>query len=243
MPTIRRSSRFQCVNQAPGYGLRQPATAYILWTMKNSLVKHLIVLWLIPGIFLFMGLSCEALSAEACPPVLAGFMPKNAVKVTGQYTPAGMISMGGASADLPFTNPCSNQTTKYPGRITFDVQHYTGDGVTMLKMQVDAVEQQALSSKKAEFDKRVPKPGSNPKLLSVSPVKTEKVSGGTIIYYEYVTDCSEEVKRSKPTAQLFGVAHTDSTRITLNVEGFISAEAAKAAAIEVLNNFAKAKFN
>jgi hypothetical protein len=121
------------------------------------------------------------------------------------------------------------------------VQHYTGDGVAMLKMQVDAVEQQALASERARFEKLVPKPG-NPKLLSVSPIKTEKLSHGTIMYFDYWTDCSEEVKRSKPKAHLFGMAHTDSTRITLAVEGFISAEAAKAAALEVLNNFARAKF-
>jgi len=209
--------------------------------MKNPLMKHSIVLSLIPGMFLFLGLFSDALSAETCPPVLAGLMPKDAVKITGSYMPSGMISLGSAAADLPFSNPCSNQTTKYPGRITLEVQHYTLDGVAMFKMQVDAIEQQTLASKKAAFEKRVPKPGS-PKLLSVSPVKTEKIKDGTIMYFEYVTDCSEEVKRSKPSAQLFGMAHTDSTSITLNVEGSISAEVAKAAALEVLKNFAKAKF-
>ena len=72
-------------------------------------MRHTLVLWLIPGMFLFTGLFSEAPGAEACPPVLAGLMPKDAVKVTGSYRPSGMISMGSASADLPFSNPCSNQ--------------------------------------------------------------------------------------------------------------------------------------
>ena len=204
-------------------------------------MRHAIVLSLIPGMFLFVCLFSAAMSAEPCPPVLAGLMPKDAVKVTGQYTPSGMIGMGSAAADLPFSNPCSNQTTRSPGLITLDVQHYRGDGVAMLKIQVDAVEQQELASERARFEKLVPKPGS-PKLLSVSPIRTEKAGYGTIMYFGYWTDCSEEVKRSKPKAHLFGVAHTDSTRITLSVEGFISAEAAKAAALEVLINFARTKF-
>ena len=122
----------------PIFYVRLFAAASILESMKNPLMRHSIVLSLIPGMFLFLGLFSDALSAETCPPVLAGLMPKDAVKVTGSYMPSGMISMGSAAADLPFSNPCSNQTTKYPGRITLEVQHYTGDGVAMFKMQVDA---------------------------------------------------------------------------------------------------------
>jgi hypothetical protein len=190
------------------------------------------------------GFVLPAWSAETCSPVLAGMMPKGAVHVSGKYTPSGMISMGSAGADLPFENICANQTTKYPGRVTFDVQHYTGDGVEMLKMQVGMVEEQALQDEKKAFEKSYQKmkKSPSPSLDSVSPVKEEKVKGGTIIYYDYYTDCSEGEKRSKPTVKLFGVAHTESTRLTLNVNGSMSKEAARAAAVEVMENFSKAKF-
>ncbi len=45
-----------------------------------------------------------------------------------------------------------------------------------------------------------------------------------------------------PSVRLLGVAHADSTRITIQIDGFMSAEAAKAAALEVMANFGKADF-
>jgi hypothetical protein len=210
----------------------------------TNIIKQLILVFLVASICIpFSGPLSKGMAAESCPQILAGLMPKNAVKVTGQYMPSDMISMGSASADLPFTNICSNQTTKYPGHLTLEVQHYKGDAVQMLRMQVDSVEQQTLQGKKSEFEKILKGiRGPNSKALSVSDLKTEKVSGGTIIYFDYYIDCSEGEKRSKPSTRLTGVAHTDSTRITLNIDGFISAEAARAAAVEVLTNFSKARF-
>lgn len=207
----------------------------------TNLIKQLILAFLFVSILI--PLSTRAMAAESCPPVLAGLMPKGAVKVSGQYMPSEMISMGSASAYLPFTNICSNQTTKYPGHLTLEVQHYAGDAVQMLRMQVDSVEQQTLQGKKTEFEQTIKGLQSpNSKALSVSGLKTEKIRGGTIIYFDYYIDCSEGEKRSKPSVELTGVAHTDSTRITLNIDGYISAEAARAAAVEVLTNFSKARF-
>jgi hypothetical protein len=210
----------------------------------TNLVKLFILVLLFVSIGIpLSGPFSQSTAAENCPAVLAGLMPKGAVKVTGQYMPTEMISMGSAGADLPFANICSNQTTRYPGHITLEVQHYTGDAVQMLRMQVDSVEQQTLQGKKAEFEKILKNVrGANSKAVSVSELKTEKAGGGTIIYFDYYMDCSEGEKRSKPSARLAGVAHTVSSRITVNVDGFISAEAARAAAVEVLTNFGKARF-
>jgi hypothetical protein len=57
------------------------------------------------------------------------------------------------------------------------------------------------------------------------------------------TDCSEGANRSQPSVRLKGVAHTDSTAITIKINGFMSAEAAKTAAQEVVAKLAKADFS
>ena len=98
----------------PIFYVRLFAAAFILESMKNPLMKHSIVLSLIPGMFLFLGLFSDALSAQTCPPVLAGLMPKDAVKVTGSYMPSGMISMGSAAADLPFRTPAATRRPRTP---------------------------------------------------------------------------------------------------------------------------------
>lgn len=87
------------------------------------------------------------------------------------------------------------------------------------------------------------KAANNPKLDSLSAVKTDTVSTGSISYYGYETDCSEGEKRSKPTVYLHGVAHNADTAIYIEVSSNIGIDAAKAAATEVLNNFAKGDFN
>ncbi len=176
-----------------------------------------------------------------CPPGLARLMPKSAANVTGQYNSAGMIGMGFAAGDLPFENICANQTTKFPGKVTFDIKHYEGDGVQLFKMQIDSEEQQRVLNKRQEFEKASAKlKAGQSRVDSVIPLKTETVPGGTIMYYGYWTDCSEGAKRSKPTAQLLGVAHNGDTAINIEISGFISVDAAKAAATEIIANFTKA---
>jgi len=180
---------------------------------------------------------------QQCPPVLASLMPKDAVKVTGQYNSAGMIGLGFATADLPFEHICVNQTTKYPGRITFDVKHYSGEGIQIFKMQISPEEQQRIMNKKKEFESKYRAIlNEDRKGETINPVKMESVSGGIILYFDYTTDCSEGTKRSKPSVHLLGVAHNDNTAINLEINGDISIEKAKAAAVEVLSNFRKADF-
>lgn len=177
-----------------------------------------------------------------CPPLIAALMPKSAVKVTCQYNAAGFIGLGAAAADLPFSHPCI-QTTTYPGRITFDLKHYSGEGLELFRMQIDAEEQQRLDNRKQELDKehdKMQRSMKDPGLLR--PVRTEPVPGGTLLYFEYFSDCSEGVKRVKPYVKLLGVGHKDGTAINIEIEGFISSAAAKAAAAEVLANFARADF-
>lgn len=211
---------------------------------RKSLIHHgLTFLIFIP----LVGLSTLALaqSGPDCPAVLSSLMPGNAVKVTCQYNAAGIIGMGFATANLPFKNICANQVTQTPGKITYDLKHYAGEGLEIFKMQIGPEEQQRKQNKLDEFEKRYKKlkAGNNPKLVSLSPLKTETVTGGSISYFGYETDCSEGEKRSIPTAYLHAVGHNDSTAINLEVSGNISVDAAKAAATEVLNNFTKANFS
>jgi hypothetical protein len=177
------------------------------------------------------------------PPIIATLMPANAVHASGQYNSAGIAGMGFGAADLPFQNICANQVTKFPGKIVFDIKHYSGDGLEIFKLQIDGEEQQRVAAKKAEFEKKRSKiKVKSSGIDSVSPLKTESVTGGSIMYFDYYTDCSEGVKRSKPTVFLHGVGHNSSTAINIEVSGSMSAEAAKAAATEVLAKFARTDF-
>jgi hypothetical protein len=78
----------------------------------------------------------SAQSGPECPAVVTSLMPGNAVKVTGQYTKAGIIGIGFAAGWLPFKNICANQTTPYPGKISFDIKHFSGEGLQMFTMQI-----------------------------------------------------------------------------------------------------------
>jgi hypothetical protein len=142
--------------------------------MSYQLKNFVLVFSFVSCAILLSGFLFPGRCAETCSPVLASLMPKGAVKITGRYMSSGMIGMGSAAAWLPFEHPCSNQTTKYPGHFMMDVQHYTGDGVNLLKMQVDSVEQQTLQNEKAENDKIQKKVrGSNSTLETINPVKAE----------------------------------------------------------------------
>jgi hypothetical protein len=189
-------------------------------------------------LFPYWIISVGAAEAQQCPPLLAALMPKNAVKVTCQYNSSGIIGLGFAAGDLPFEHPCVNQTTKFPGRITFDVKHYSGDGVAIFKMQIGPEEQQRINNKKSEFEKKLKKNSG----AGGASMKTESFAGGTIIYTEQFIDCSEGVKRYKPLVNLLAVAHTESTAINIEINGFISAEIAKSAAMEMITNFKKTNF-
>ena len=189
-------------------------------------------------LFSYFIISVVEAGAQQCPPLLAALMPKNAAKVSCQYNSSGFIGLGFAAGDLPFEHPCVNQTTKFPGRITFDIKHYSGDGIALFKMQIGQEEQQRIINKKAEFEKKLKKNSGS----GGSAVKTESLAGGTLIYSEQFIDCSEGFKRSKPLVNLFAAAHTESTAINMEINGFISAAAAKAAAMEVISNFKKTNF-
>lgn len=184
----------------------------------------------------------SAQSASQCHPLLASLMPKDAVRVTGTYFGLEPVGMGSAAADLPFDNPCTKAVTPNPGKLTFEVKHYK-DG-KLFQSQIGAVEDQTLQNARREFEKKLAdlkkaKPGP----VAVSPLRTEKVPGGTLLFFDYEVDCSEGVKRSHPVVRLIGVAHTGNSAITVHVEGFVSAAAAKAAASTVMANFMKADFS
>jgi hypothetical protein len=134
-------------------------------------------------------------------------------------------------------DPCT-RSSKLPGRITFDVKHYSGDGLKLFKMQIGAEEEQRFEDARADFVKKhdgIHAPSG--RILAVSAVKTESVTGGRLVYFDYTTDCSES---AYPTVTLLGVGHTESTAINIEIRGTISAEVARVAASEVLAKFAKA---
>ncbi|MRR58352.1 MAG: hypothetical protein EG824_09095 [Deltaproteobacteria bacterium] len=211
---------------------------------KRSLV-YVYLTFLTSILLLCISTTALAQNRPDCPAELSSLMPGNAVKVTCQYNAAGIVGMGFAAANLPFKNICANQVTPNPGKISYDLKHYSGEAIQMFKMQIGPEERQRTQSKLAEFEKKFKKlkTANNPQLVSLSPLKTEKVIGGSISHFGYETDCSEGEKRSKPTVYLHAVGHNDSTAINIEVSGNISVDAAKAAATEVLRNFAKTNFS
>lgn len=213
--------------------------------MRIRSLAHVYLTFLTCIPLLCISTTARAQNGPDCPAVLSSLMPGNAVKVTCQYNAAGIVGMGFATANLPFKNICANQVTPNPSKISYDLKHYSGEAIQMFKMQIGPEEQQRSKSKLAEFEKKYKKMKSanNPQLVSLSPLKTEKVSGGSISYFGYETDCSEGEKRSKPTVYLHAVGHNDNTAINMEVTGNISVDAAKAAATEVLRNFAKTNFS
>lgn len=182
--------------------------------------------------------------APPCPAVIAALVPKGAVRATGRYQGQGIMALGGGTADLPFQYPCL--TEKYPAKWRVEIQHYEGEGIQLLQMQVAGYEQQVIQNEKDEIERlrakaRAPAQGN--------PVRVEKVAGGTVVLSTQTRKCpwggvaDNRVEPAPiPVVRLVGVAHTTSTRITLKIEGDMSAEAALAAAKETFENLARYKF-
>lgn len=182
--------------------------------------------------------------APPCPPVIAALAPKGAVRTTGSYQGQGPMALGGGTADLPFPHPCL--TEKFPAKWSLELQHYSGEGVQLLQMQVAGFEQQVIENEKGEVERRRGKAG-NP--AQGDSVRVEQVAGGTVILSTRTRRCpwggvADHRKEPPPipVVRLVGVAHTDSTRITVKIEGDMSAEAALAAARETFENLARYRF-
>lgn len=177
----------------------------------------------------FLGVSWSLVSGQGnCPPGLARLMPSNAAEVTGQLNVAGDIALGSVAGRLPFDNPC-NKSTKYPGHISIEVKRYAGQATRIFNMQIDAEESQRVVNAQQELARKARKAGA---------VSTDRTGAGTLVYYEVSSAC-EEFGGKKYSAELVGVAHNAGTGIHITIDGFISLEVAKAAANEVLRNFAK----
>ncbi|MCX7830809.1 MAG: hypothetical protein N2445_07105 [Acidobacteria bacterium] len=194
-------------------------------------------------IFFFSGIAVFLFAQSAnCPSAISSLMPKNSVNVNCGYNSAGIVGLGSASAALPFSNPCANQATKTPGKITLSLKHYAGEGVKLFEMQIDSEEEQRFSNEESNFREKWNKIKIGGSVLSKSDLKIEELKGGKIVAFEWVVDCSEYKKQSKPKAYLYGVAHNASTAIDFNIEGEIDLATAKEAADEIISNFQKADF-
>lgn len=182
--------------------------------------------------------------APPCPAVIAALVPKGAARVTGMYQGQGIMALGGGTADLPFPYPCL--TEKFPAKWSVELQHYEGEGIQLLQMQVAGYEQQVIQNEKDEIERRWRKARGT---AQGNPIRVEQVAGGTVILSTQTRRCpwggvaDNRVEPPPiPIVRLVGVAHTDSTRITLKIEGDMSAEAALAAAKETFENLARYKF-
>lgn len=203
--------------------------------------------WLVAGWAVLWAVGGSARPAPApgqpvaCPPVIRALAPKAAVHVQGMYQGQSPMAMGGGTADLPFQHPCLVE--KFPAKWSVEVQHYEGEAVQLLQMQVDGYEQQVIQNEVGEV-KRKQRGGT-----SGNPPRVERVGGGTVVISTQSRACPwggvEDNRKQPPpipVVRLVGVAHTGSTRITLRIQGDMTAEAALAAAQETFENLAKLTF-
>lgn len=177
--------------------------------------------------------------APPCPPVIAALAPRGAVHASGSFQGQSLMALGGGTADLPFQHPCL--TEKYPAKWSVEIQHYMGEGVQLLQMQVAGYEQQVIENEQGEVGRRRDRVGT--------PARVARVAGGTVVLSTQTRRCpwggvadARKEPPPIPVIRLVGVAHTDSTRITLRIEGDMSAEAALAAAKETFENLARYRF-
>jgi hypothetical protein len=196
---------------------------------------------ILPWAFLFLGPFLVAQSPP-CPAVITALLPKGAARATGSYQGQGIVAMGGGTARLAFAHPCLSET--HPARWSVEIQHYEGEGVQLLRMQVDGFEQQVLQNERSEAQRRLAKSRGG-----TSPIREEALVGGRVILSAQSRPCPADQPNVKnpaavpiPMVRLVGVAHTSSTRITLTIEGDLSPEAALAAARETFENLAKLTF-
>jgi len=186
-------------------------------------------------------------SRQACPPIIASLLPKIGVDPTGSFNIAGEMGMGSGVAQIPFSHPCIT-STKYPARLSLAITYYDGEMAALLEMQGDAADQQAIANATEELTRVYGSRGS--KTLGKSPVKTERLSGATIVYVDYMSECPAEgaagaVAANRPPVpnlRLNGVARTANVRMEISLEGQISTELAISIVKEVVENLKKANF-
>lgn len=225
--------------------MRLGSKAFSEWGVKMGAYR-----W-IGGIALaaLAGLAASARSGGACPKVIAGLMPKVGEKVSGDYQSMGFMGKGSGVAEIPYKPPCPCPTSDpYPARVSVELLHYDGDGIQLFQMQIDSVEQQWIQNTTSEFTRRQPKPTANNALHAT---RTEKVPGGTLVLYDYKSQCITDCKGAgyppgdfvAPHVNLLGVSHTDSSSVVVKVEGGIPAEMAKSIAQEIFQNLKNARFD
>lgn len=119
-------------------------------------------------------------------------MPKIGEKVTGSYNSRGMTAQGSGVANIPYEPPCPCPSSDpYPAKVGVELLHYEGEGTELFKMQIDSVEQPRIQNTTAEFTRRQPKPTAH---NALHPTRTEKVPGGTVVLYDYKSQCMTDCK-------------------------------------------------
>jgi hypothetical protein len=174
---------------------------------------------------------------SSLPKEIAGLMPKTAVDVSGGWKLAkGALGMGSLNAELPANHPC---TGNIPGKIGIEILYYRDKNLATLTHEWPSMEEEQATRKK-EYEKQVvEQQKSTPQLIRIGPVKTEDGPGGKILYYDSLFNCSEEKHQERPEVSLYAISHTDNLFVKIEISGYLTADEAKAFAIEVMTNIAK----
>lgn len=175
---------------------------------------------------------------SSLPKEIAGLMPRAAVDVSGAWKLArGALGMGSLNAELPANHPC---TGNVPAKIGIEILYYRDKHLASATQQWPSREEQQADRKK-EYEKQVvEQQKSTPQLIRIGPVKTEDGPGGKIVYYDSLFNCSEEKHQERPEVSLYAISHTDNLFVKIEISGYLTADEAKAFAIEVMANTLKA---
>lgn len=195
-----------------------------------------------------IAVDAAAQTQNTCPPIIASILPKNASGHTGEYFKGGeggdIMITGRGSADIPFEHRCI-KSTKFPAHVSIKVTYFGGELVEVFKWQGEAAAEQFMYDAAQELEQN-----RNTLLPGMSETKREKLAGGEIVYFEYLSECPPEKEEMAeigemivPNVTLKGVTLTENAQLEVELYGSITVEAAKAAVTEVFENIKKADFS
>ncbi len=175
----------------------------------------------------------QVLAQAALPKEIAALLPKNAADAGGGWT-AGPISMGRLHAELPANHPCTDSKT--PGHLNVDIVYYK-DKELVTPFQAAASEQEfAKKVAKYQEDVKARTAAATARQIRLSPVKTENVTAGKLAYYDGLLGCVADGNKERPEVELFAIVNTDRLFAKLEITGSMTADEARAVAVEVMTN-------
>lgn len=188
----------------------------------------------------------EGVSSGAAPQALLDLLPQEAVNRDGTLNSAGPLAMASLSCDLAASYPCITQ--KYPLRVTASLQIFSDS--QLFNMQAPMVLEQDIANQKSAMQHKY---DGKPKIEyrfggeakdggATRKVMTVEGPGGTILYCDWIVDCSEYEHMERPQVKLHAAARTKEALLLMDVDGVGTGDEALAIARGIMDRFTKADF-